>query len=748
MNAPNAPVATSSLDLSLLNGPQKEAVLHGTGPLLILAGAGTGKTRVITYRIAHLLECGAYPWSILAVTFTNKAAAEMRDRVFQLTQGKSSGVSISTFHSFCAQFLRSEGPRYGISRDFTIYDDDDQKKILKDCFQELGLDEKKLAPNMLASKISREKDQLMDAESFAISAAVANDPNREIFASIYTLYEKKLKAAGAFDFGDLILKSVQLLHNNKDLADKMQERFHHVLVDEYQDTNRAQYILTKMLASKYKNICVVGDDDQSIYSWRGADIRNILEFEKDYPSVHVVKLEQNYRSTQPILDAAWKLVQNNRMRKDKKLWTERDSDQPIEFQWLGNENAEAGRVAETVSDIAQIQKRPFSHFAVFYRTNAQSRVLEDAFRRAEIPYILVGNVRFYERAEVKDVLAYLKTIMNPNDSLSLKRIINFPTRGIGKTTIESIERFAALNSISLYEALKRDDLYAALNFRTGEKIRDFVRMLQEWTNEREKLTVHQLLNSVLDKIKILDLMKEEARTDLEAAGRLDNVQELMNAAEEFEERSDDKSTRAYLEQVSLMTNLDTVEDKKNGVMLMTVHVAKGLEFPVVFVTGLEEGLFPLGETQFEPDELEEERRLAYVAMTRAKEKLFLTCAASRRLYGQIRWNMPSRFIAEAGIQTGEKPQEEWGGYDAPSMPGYGQFQSRGSAPRSAGSSEFSEPKSSGGAFRVGQRVRHAEFGEGSVTQRSGAGDELKVTVQFDSGQWKKLLVKYAPLEKL
>lgn len=730
MNAP----ATAALDLSLLNPPQKEAVTHGTGPLLILAGAGTGKTRVITYRIAHLLESGVYPWNVLAVTFTNKAAAEMRDRVYQITQGKGAGVSVSTFHSFCAQFLRVEGSRYGVSRDFTIYDDDDQKKILKECLQELGLDEKKLNPGVLASKISREKDQLMDSESFSISAAVANDPGREIFASIYALYEKKLKNAGAFDFGDLIMKSVQLLHNHKDLAEKMQERYHYVLVDEYQDTNRAQYILTKILASKYKNICVVGDDDQSIYSWRGADIRNILEFEKDYPSVKVVKLEQNYRSTQPILDAAWRLVQNNRMRKDKKLWTERESDQPIEFQWLQHENAEAARVAETIADIAQIQKRPLSNFAVFYRTNAQSRVLEDALRRAEIPYILVGNVRFYERAEVKDVLAYLKAVMNPNDSLSLKRIINFPTRGIGKTTIDAIEKFAAARSVSMFEALNGEDLYATLNFRAGEKIREFVKMMREWIAVRDNLTVFQLLETVLTKIRVLDLMKEEARNDLEAAGRLDNVQELLNAAEEFVERSEDKSTRAYLEQVSLMTNLDTVEEKKNGVMLMTVHVAKGLEFPVVFLTGLEDGLFPLGESQFDAEKLEEERRLAYVGMTRAKEKLILTCAASRRLFGQIRWNMPSRFIAEAGIQTGEKPQDEWGGYDAPAAP-----------PRPAPS--FSEPKGSGG-FRVGQRVRHPEFGEGSVTQKSGAGDELKVVVQFDSGQWKKLLVKYAPLERL
>lgn len=727
----NVSAQETSLDLSLLNGPQKEAVVHAEGPILILAGAGTGKTRVITYRIAHLLQMGVRPWNILAVTFTNKAAGEMKERVFQLTQGKSSGMWISTFHSFCAQFLRMEGAPYGLNRDFTIYDDDDQKKIIKECLQELGLDEKKLNPNAIVSKISREKDQMMDAESFAISAAVGRDPNKEMFASLYSLYEKKLKNAGALDFGDLIMRSVNLLHDHPELAAKMQERFHYVLVDEYQDTNRAQYVLTKILAGKYKNICVVGDDDQSIYSWRGADIRNILEFEKDYPSVKVVKLEQNYRSTQPILDSAWRMVQNNQMRKDKKLWTQTESDQPVEFQWLPNENSEAEWISTTIEEIARQKKKPLSSFAVFYRTNAQSRVIEDAFRRAEIPYVLVGNVRFYERAEVKDVLAYLKTVMNPNDSLSLKRIINFPSRGIGKTTVEAIEKFAAQQSISLFEAIKREELLMSL--RSGEKIREFSRILQSMLELRDQDTVYQLLLKILDKTRILDLMKEEARTDLEAAGRLDNVQELLNAAEEFEERSQDKSTRAYLEQVSLMTNLDTIEDKKNGVTLMTVHVAKGLEFPVVFLTGLEEGLFPLGESQFSSEELEEERRLAYVGMTRAKEQLILTSAASRRLFGQVRWNLPSRFIEEAGIQTGPKPQvagwNDSGFSDTPPVPKF-------------------VDSSPGDRFRIGQKVRHPDFGFGQVTQKSGAGDELKVVVQFESGQWKKLLVKYAPLEKV
>ncbi|OGR95319.1 MAG: hypothetical protein A2902_05500 [Elusimicrobia bacterium RIFCSPLOWO2_01_FULL_64_13] len=713
-----------------MNPEQLDAVTHGDGPILILAGAGSGKTRVITHRIAHLIDRGVRPWHILAVTFTNKAAREMQERVYALTRsgsgggGAAAGAWISTFHSFCAHFLRSEGERHGLDRNFTIYDEDDQKKILRECLKELNLDEKKLRPGMLAGRISREKDQLMDAESYAIAALASGDPNRAMLASVYSLYQKKLDRALALDFGDLILKTVDLLENHPTLKEKTQERFRHVLVDEYQDTNRAQYVLTKILAARHRNICVVGDDDQSIYSWRGADIRNILDFEKDYPDPKIVKLEQNYRSTAPILSAAWKLVRHNEMRKEKKLWTVRKSDAPVTAEQLGNEAAEAAWVAEQIAELRVSRRMDWSGFSVFYRTNAQSRVLEDAFRAARIPYVLVGSVRFYERAEVKDVLAYLRLIANPKDDLSCKRVLNVPPRGIGKTSLEIMESAAAVRALALFESLALPEVLAELPSRARAGAAGLSGMARGWIAERESLSASALLDRVLSETRLLELLKEDARTDPDAAGRLDNIQELMNAVEEFEEKSPDKRLPAYLEQVSLVTDLDSGDKKSPKVTLMTVHIAKGLEFPVVFLTGLEEGLFPLGESQFSQEDLEEERRLAYVGMTRAKDEIFLSCAASRRLFGQTRWNLPSRFIEEAGVRMKEAA----------------------SSPENA--SPEPAPRALSGPFRVGQRVRHADFGAGRITDRSGSGDDLKVVVVFDSGQWKKLLVKYAPLERI
>ena len=713
-----------------LNPEQLDAVTHGDGPILILAGAGSGKTRVITHRIAHLIDRGVRPWHILAVTFTNKAAREMQERVYALTRsgsgggGAAAGAWISTFHSFCAHFLRSEGERHGLDRNFTIYDEDDQKKILRECLKELNLDEKKLRPGMLAGRISREKDQLMDAESYAIAALASGDPNRAMLASVYSLYQKKLDRALALDFGDLILKTVDLLENHPTLKEKTQERFRHVLVDEYQDTNRAQYVLTKILAARHRNICVVGDDDQSIYSWRGADIRNILDFEKDYPDPKIVKLEQNYRSTAPILSAAWKLVRHNEMRKEKKLWTVRKSDAPVTAEQLGNEAAEAAWVAERIAELRVSRRMDWSGFSVFYRTNAQSRVLEDAFRAARIPYVLVGSVRFYERAEVKDVLAYLRLIANPKDDLSCKRVLNVPPRGIGKTSLEIMESAAAVRALALFESLALPEVLTELPSRARAGAAGLSGMARGWIAERESLSASALLDRVLSETRLLELLKEEARTDPDAAGRLDNIQELMNAVEEFEEKSPDKRLPAYLEQVSLVTDLDSGDKKSPKVTLMTVHIAKGLEFPVVFLTGLEEGLFPLGESQFSQEDLEEERRLAYVGVTRAKDEIFLSCAASRRLFGQTRWNLPSRFIEEAGVRMKEAA----------------------SSPENA--SPEPAPRALSGPFRVGQRVRHADFGAGRITDRSGSGDDLKVVVVFDSGQWKKLLVKYAPLERI
>ncbi len=713
--------APNTFRLDELNEPQREAAAHRDGPLLVLAGAGSGKTRVITYRIANLLSCGVPAWNILAVTFTNKAAEQMRLRVAAMTQGRGVGVWISTFHSFCAQLLRVEGPSYGLDRNFTIYDDDDQKKIIRECLKELSLDEKKLSPSMVVSRISREKDQLMDAESYSISASLSQDPNKELLASIYSLYQKKLDRSSALDFGDLILKTVEFLMAHSPLKEKLQERFKYVLVDEYQDTNHAQYVLIKILAAKYKNICVVGDDDQSIYSWRGADIKNILEFEKDYEQVKVVKLEQNYRSTQFILDGAWKLVQHNLKRKDKKLWTARKSQDPIVVRTLANELEEADWIVSKVIESAENRNLAYNDFALFYRTNAQSRVLEDACRANRVPYRVVGTVRFYERAEVKDVLAYIKVVVNPKDNLSFKRMIHTPSRGIGKTTLEAMEKYGADKSLSLYEVIHQEEF---LNF-LGPKMRGNLAVLKkqmaQWIVQAQTDPVSKLLKQILSDTRILDLMKEEAKIDLEISGRLDNIQELMNATEEFEEKSKNKTASAYLEQVSLIAEYDATKDSNSTVTLMTVHIAKGLEFPVVFVTGLEEGLFPLGESQFDEEELAEERRLAYVAMTRAKDQLYLTASASRKLFGQTRWNLPSRFITEAGLTI-------------PSLITENSF-----------SSYVQEEPS--GLFRIGERVCHSGFGFGSIIRKSGSGEEEKVVVQFDDGTWRKLLVKYAGLKK-
>ena len=655
----------------------------------------------------------------------------MRERVSNLTGGAGSGIWISTFHSFCAQFLRVEGEACGIARHYTIYDDDDQKRVVRECLRELNLDEKKNKPSFFVNRISREKDNLMDAGSFFVHASSSGDPNKENLAAVYTLYEKKLRLAGAFDFGDLLLKTVELLHSYPSLCQKYQGRFQYLLVDEYQDTNRAQYLLTKTLAAQHKNICVVGDDDQAIYSWRGADIKNILEFERDYANVKVIVLEQNYRSTQAILSAAWQLVRNNQSRKEKKLWSQRQSQEPICVQQLPNEVSEAHWVSQKVKELVDEQGAEYAECSVFYRTNAQSRVLEDAFRQQEIPYLLIGNVRFYERAEVKDLLAYLKLIANPKDDISLKRIINTPVRGIGKSTLETIGYYAQNRSISIYEAIKEGELASGFTGRAQNGLALFSSLIDDWIRRREELSVSNLVREIFSKTKMLETMQEEAKADLEASARLNNVQELLNACEEFEEKSEDKSLFAYLEQVSLSTGLDNADQKKKGVTLMTVHLAKGLEFADVFLTGLEEGLFPLGEAQFDNDEIEEERRLAYVGMTRAKDRLFLTSSASRRIFGQTHWNLPSRFIQEAGLII---------------EPLAGEFTDEDSLlSRNVSAPVLAEERS---VYCVGQRVEHPLFGRGKVTLISGSGDHLKVSVSFDSGVWKKLLIKYAPLKRI
>lgn len=735
-------MALSDSLLATLNPPQHQAVTHGEGPLLILAGAGSGKTRVITFRIAHLLSEGVNPWNILAVTFTNKAAAEMRRRVDELTGGRGRAVWISTFHSFCAQFLRVEAAAAGLDPRFTIYDDNDQTQVLKECLRELSLDEKKYKPNQVLSVISRAKDDLLDAGSYTIHALAQNDPFRNMVATIYSLYQKKLAKANALDFGDLILRSTMALRDREDLRAKYQSRFRHVLVDEYQDTNHAQYLLTKHLVAPPKNLCVVGDDDQSVYSWRGADIRNIMEFERDYPGATVVKLEQNYRSTEPILEAAHRLIVRNRFRKDKRLWTEQKGGDAVRFQEFADELEEARFIAhETANRVRSGEAKP-SDVAVFYRTNAQSRVLEDAFRRESLPYALVGSVRFYERMEVKDVLAYLRLFNNPSDSVAAKRVINNPPRGIGKTTIQGVDQLAAARGLTFFEAARQAAADPATTPAARGNLLKFIDVMNDLAQRPGEKTAAVMVQAVLEATGYWAHWEEQVDTDPEAAHRLDNLQELVNAAKEFEDLSEDKSVPTFLEKVSLASDLDNLKAEGGAVTLMTVHLAKGLEFPSVYLTGLEEGLFPIGESAFDEKELEEERRLAYVGITRARRFLTLTAASSRKIYGRSNWHVPSRFVAEAGL-TAERP--------VPS----GLFESvepAAAAPRPAAVASFDpdegDTASPGGQrpLRIGQRVRHPMFGEGKILDKNGSGENLKVTVLFDSGARKSILVRYANFE--
>ena len=733
-----------------LNPAQIEAVQTTEGPLLILAGAGSGKTRVITARIAHLLEKGVAPWHILAVTFTNKAAEELQKRVTEATGGRGQGVICSTFHRFCSQFLRREGSAIGLSNHYVIYDSSDQKSLIKDCLSELNLDEKKFKPSTILNLISRAKDEMIDPGSYEIHAIASPDPFRKTVSSIYRIYQKKLEASNALDFGDLIVKSVQILRDHAAVRERYQDRFRYMMVDEYQDTNRSQYLLTKLLVSKHRNLCVVGDDDQCVYVWRGADIRNILEFEKEYPEAKVIKLEQNYRSTETILDTAWNVVKHNQFRKDKKLWTEQKGGEAVTVDEFQDERAEAQAIASAIYNRTRSEDFRPADFAVFYRINAQSRVLEDALRRLEVPYKIIGSVRFYDRAEVKNVIAYLRVVLNPVDTLSLKRIINTPTRGISKATIEALEKFAFDQRISLFNTLERAGEVPGLTAKAKAAAVEFHTMMSRLMEHRELWNAKQMAEQLLDATQYLREL--EADEDPESQTRAQNVKEFLNAIDEYLERSSDPSTSGFLEQVSLVADSDEIESGPNYVTLMTIHLAKGLEFPVVYLTGLEEGLFPIGEVDLSQDDLEEERRLCYVGMTRAKRLLHLTWCANRRLFGHARWNAPSRFIEEAGLVTTRTEQPE-----VRAAPQKGTFYrssnyasqapaSRSDAAPTAPRLSVPEPAST--AYAVGSRVRHADFGAGKIIEKTGSGESLKVMVLFDSGQWKKLIVKYAGLETI
>jgi len=711
-----------------LNEKQIEAVKCTEGPLLILAGAGSGKTRVIIYRIAYLLKNGVPPWNILAMTFTNKAANQMKERITLLADKKSShDLWISTYHSFGAKILRIEAAAAGLDKNFMIYDDNDSKKLIESCMKELNLDTEKYKPSLIADIISSAKDKLLDPESYSVHAFTTSESTKRVTADVYEIYQKKLKEAGAVDFGDILRYTVELFKNNPQILEKYQERFRYIMIDEYQDTNYAQYILTKLLAAKNKNICVVGDDDQAIYSWRGADLRNIMEFERDYPQTKIVYLEQNYRSTKKILDSAWALIHHNHHRKPKKLWTEKQDGEMIDYIEFPNEFDEAAGIAHKIKEGVENEGRRLSEFAVFYRTNAQSRIFEETLTRFGIPYVVVGSQKFYERAEVKDILAYLRLINNPLDNISFRRIINVPARGIGRTTLLSIENTAAGKGIPLYDSAKS-------MFQNGslKKAERFIKLVDSLSAEKGSMTASEIARIVIDETGYIKSLEEQ--NDIESRSRIENVKELVSAIVDFEHGSENKELSSFLENIALVSDVDNWDEKKDYVTLITLHLAKGLEFTSVFITGLEEGLFPLTESALVLDSLEEERRLCYVGITRAREKLLLSGAAQRRVYGQLRYCIPSRFIKEIGLRINLPANTCFGmGNDYKE--------------RNTGVS-FSEASDNSTPFVKGAKIKHPEFGVGKITDVSGSGDDLKVIVQFDAGFWKKLMVKYAKLEVL
>lgn len=726
-----------------LNDRQCEAVKHTEGPLLITAGAGSGKTKVLTCRIAHLLELGVAPYRILAITFTNKAAKEMKERVTNLVGAQADSIWLSTFHSFCAKLLRFEVDGFhGYTRNFTIYDSSDQLVLVKDCLKKLNLDDKQFMPRSVLGTISSAKNVLMDAKAFA---AKASDFYEQKVADVYALYQEKLRENNAVDFDDLLFLAVRLLQEKEDVREKYQSRFQYILVDEYQDTNHAQYALTKILAARWRNICVVGDADQSIYAWRGADIRNIIDFTRDYPDAASIKLEQNYRSTKTILHAANAVIDNNESRPKKTLWTENPAGNKIIHYQAQTEHDEADYIAGVIYNRHEISHEPYGDMAILFRTNAQSRVLEEKLMRYAIPYTMVGGTKFYDRKEIKDVLAYLRLLYNPEDSLSLTRIINVPKRNIGATTMEHVAAYAAEQGISLFEALSSTDEIPVTK-RAKASLENFAAMIFDLLNDIEGKDVLSLIETVIKQTGYGDMLDKEAEHDPQGESRKENVGEFLSVAKDYMDSNPDGNLQDFLENVALVSDVDDFESSDSKVTLMTLHAAKGLEFPVVFLTGLDEGLFPHSRTLLDPSQVEEERRLAYVGITRAERQLYVTNAITRTMYGRISAYMPSRFLAEIPPQLMEDYHRK------SAMP-----QSRTTAvPGKQRVSILTKPVASSlpkkhavtDTYAKGDKVRHKIWGIGTVLQVIGEGANMQMKIQFPTKGVRQVVVKYAPLEKI
>ena len=735
-----------------LNAEQREAVFHTEGPLLILAGAGSGKTRVLTHRIAYLIEeKGINPWNILAITFTNKAAGEMRERVDDIVGFGSESIWVSTFHSTCVRILRRHIDRLGYDNNFTIYDSDDQKTLMKDVCKLLQIDTKTYRERTILSAISSAKDEMVTPEEYELNAY--GDFSKKKIAEAYKEYERQLKANNALDFDDLLVKTVQLFQTQPEILEYYQERFRYIMVDEYQDTNTVQFKLISLLAAKYKNLCVVGDDDQSIYKFRGANIQNILSFEKEFEDTKVIKLEQNYRSTSTILDAANAVIKNNVGRKAKSLWTENGEGEKIQFRQFDTAYDEAEYIVGDIRERVDNGKAAYCDHAVLYRTNAQSRLFEEKMITANIPYKIVGGVNFYARKEIKDLLAYLKTIDNGKDDLAVRRIINVPKRGIGLTTVNRITEAAQQRGISFYEALCSADLVPGLG-RSISKLESFAAMIEYFRKEAEHLSITELMEEILTETGYVEELKAEGEEEAEA--RLQNIDEFLNKIAAYEESCEEElpTLSGFLEEVALVADIDSLDEESDYVVLMTLHSAKGLEFPYVYLAGMEDGIFPsyMTITADDPTEIEEERRLCYVGITRAKKELAMTCARRRMIRGETQYNKMSRFLKEVPPQllsTGKIVEKEE--LELPKQNSYVQAKQSFQAKPfmiSKPVQQFGVKSGEGLSYGVGDRVRHMKFGEGTVTAITEGGRDYEVSVDFDSAGTKKMFASFAKLQKV
>lgn len=760
-----------------LNDKQYEAVVTTEGPCLVIAGAGSGKTKVLTHKIAYLIgEKGARPWDILAITFTNKAANEMKQRITDLIGDDAKDIWMGTFHSICVRILRRFIDRIGFESSFIIFDTSDQKTLIKGCMKDLAIDDKLLNDRAIQSEISNVKNEMLEPEQYAVR--VKGDFRKEKISSVYTLYQKRLKENNAIDFDDIINYTIKILMENPDVLEYYSNKFKYVLVDEYQDTNKAQFTLVTLLASKNGNITVVGDNDQGIYSFRGADISNILNFERDFQGTKIIKLEQNYRCTGNILKAANAVIKNNEVKYKKQLWTQNEEGNLPNVYLADNEYDEGSYLATQIEHLRREEYYKYSDFAVLYRMNTQSRAIEDIFRRENIPYRIVGGLKFYERKEIKDIIAYLRLIQNGSDNLSLKRIINEPKRGIGKTSLEKVEQLAEQNEVSMYEIIKNAEQYG-LN-RVYLNSREFVNTIEELKEEKEKLTISELIKKTLKKTGYTKALENE--NTIEAENRIENLEEFLTVAIEFEEEFAENSLSEFLEGITLSSDLDNVEETEDVVTLMTLHSAKGLEFPVVFLIGMEEGIFPGYKSISEPTELEEERRLCYVGITRAKQQLFLTCSKQRTIFGSTSYNPVSRFIKEIpeelleGYQDvfGEETNKNqifkdssyswtYGSKDNGNIKTYKITEQQPKVAASSKNTGFSFGKTAesflsnlGKAktnqnidlskYEAGVRVYHKKFGEGTINTVEPEGEDLKVDINFDKVGHKRLMAKFAKLE--